>query len=304
MNSFRLAILIIGLAVVGSSQTIDSFPIDCLRVESESRDFSACVPSKEYLVESEGKYRRILYESRDLSLSLIMTAGKGAKERFSEMLQFSGSSKGQTFTSGDFLILQSTPDTSDVSDGAARFLDFASSKGSYSMSVKVRRRAVAYLDRFLISILLNGKPMFTAKADALPESGRVDVLTLETSREITAALTKPDSREKKLVRTKTDDVEGSADDKNDFSRRLVILRNPRAGFSDAARSARASGTVRLLVTFLADGTIGPIKLIESIHPDLDKNSFEAARKIKFLPAEVAGRPVDFSRIMKYSFTVY
>jgi hypothetical protein len=34
------------------------------------------------------------------------------------------------------------------------------------------------------------------------------------------------------------------------------------------------------------------------------NSVDAARRIKFLPAEVDGKPVDVTKIVEYSFSIY
>ncbi len=52
-------------------------------------------------------------------------------------------------------------------------------------------------------------------------------------------------------------------------------------------------------------------IIESPKGELSKmnkglviNSVDAARRIKFLPAEVDGKPVDVTKIVEYSFSIY
>ena len=55
---------------------------------------------------------------------------------------------------------------------------------------------------------------------------------------------------------------------------------------------------------LADGTIGPIKLVKSLDRGLDNEAFKAAKRVKFLPSEIAGKPVDRSREIQYTFSIY
>ena len=299
MKKLGLFLLIAILSTAANSQKADSVLNDCTRVESESKDFSVCLPLNGYMILREGDFRRIFYGSDGVFLTVMMNRGDDAKTRFRMPGQVSNPAGEQTFVSGDFLIRQRSSNSPEFVD---RSLDFASSTGFYSISLKVRPSAVSYLDRFLTAILLEGKPMFTAKVTPFDEKGQINVSTLQTSPEIAEALKRPNSAEKKLVSASKDDL--VVDDEGRLSRRVIILVNPFAPYTDAARSAKASGTVKLRVTFLANGTVGPIKLVESVHPELDRNSFESAKKIKFLPAEVAGKPVDFSRIMQYSFTIY
>jgi TonB family protein len=64
------------------------------------------------------------------------------------------------------------------------------------------------------------------------------------------------------------------------------------------------GTVKLRVTLLASGNIGAIELVVSLGAGLDQAAFEAARSIKFLPAEIDGKPVDVTMNFEYGFTIY
>ena len=89
-------------------------------------------------------------------------------------------------------------------------------------------------------------------------------------------------------------------DETIYSRSLIVLRKPKAAYSRKS----VEGIVRLRVTFLPDGTLGQITLLRSLHKDLDKSAFDAAKKIKFLPAEIDGKPVEVSRIFEYGFDIY
>ena len=60
----------------------------------------------------------------------------------------------------------------------------------------------------------------------------------------------------------------------------------------------------LYITFLADGTIGSIVVSKPLDTDLDRQAFNAAKQIKFLPAGINGKPVDSSRYISYGFEIY
>ncbi|MEK7856682.1 MAG: TonB family protein [Acidobacteriota bacterium] len=290
---------IISLVVSGVSQVNDPNLNTCTRVASDSGDFSVCLPAKDFVIVNENRFQKIYYAGGGVYLTVMMDRGDDAKDRFRQALPFTAPSKEQTFVSGDFLISQRSLDSKKFVE---RELKFASSKGLYSARVVVRTSAVSYLDRFLVAIRLEGKPIFTAKVSPFDEIGVIRSSQLQTSSKVAEALKSSDSTQKKLVVAEKSD--STDDDESGLSGRVIILSNPRATYTDSARSAKAVGTVKLKVTFLANGTIGPIRIVDRVHPDLDRNSFESAKKIKFLPAEVAGKPVDFSRIMEYSFSIY
>jgi TonB family protein len=96
---------------------------------------------------------------------------------------------------------------------------------------------------------------------------------------------------------------GGGAEKSIRSRQLIILSKPRAHFTDKARERGIQGIVKVTVTFLASGTIGAIRITKSLDPGLDKSVFEAAKRIKFLPAEVDGKPVDTKRTFEYGFSI-
>lgn len=49
-------------------------------------------------------------------------------------------------------------------------------------------------------------------------------------------------------------------------------------------SSQRNGTVRLLVEYLADGSVGEIKVLSGLGPDVDKRCIQAAQNVIFLPA--------------------
>ena len=86
--------------------------------------------------------------------------------------------------------------------------------------------------------------------------------------------------------------------------RVQILEKPRPEYTDQARNNLVEGEIRLLVGFDADGTIGHILVLRTLGYGLDQQAVRAARRIKFVPATVDGKPVPTVMQVLYSFDIY
>jgi TonB family protein len=62
-------------------------------------------------------------------------------------------------------------------------------------------------------------------------------------------------------------------------------------YSLEARQRGIEGSVRLEVTVAADGTVSDVKIVRSLHPDLDRSSADWAKQLRFRPARFQGRAV-------------
>ncbi len=85
---------------------------------------------------------------------------------------------------------------------------------------------------------------------------------------------------------------------------VKVIKKPQATYSDKARSAGISGTVRLAVMLLADGRVGHIIKLWGLGYGLDEKAIEAARQIKFQPKEKDGKPVNTVVTIEYSFAIF
>jgi TonB family protein len=85
---------------------------------------------------------------------------------------------------------------------------------------------------------------------------------------------------------------------------LNILSKPRANYTDLARQNNTEGTVSLRVTFLADGRIGSVSVVNSLPDGLTEQAIGAARSIKFQPAQENGIPKTVTKIVQYNFMIY
>lgn len=91
-------------------------------------------------------------------------------------------------------------------------------------------------------------------------------------------------------------------------RPLKITKNVPASYTGEARARQIEGWIKLRITFLDTGEIGDIFYVDESDPEknltkygLLKNSYEAAKKVEFLPAIKDGKPVTVTKLLLYSF---
>lgn len=83
--------------------------------------------------------------------------------------------------------------------------------------------------------------------------------------------------------------------------RPQIIKQSKARYTDEAREALIVGKVVLAVEFLADGTIGEIRVVRSLGYGLDEQAIEAARQIKFHPAMKDGEAMTYTSRVEFLF---
>ncbi len=72
----------------------------------------------------------------------------------------------------------------------------------------------------------------------------------------------------------------------------ALRRQVRPEYTDHALSRKIQGTVLLEIIILKDGTVGPVRVIQSLEPGLDQKAVEAVRQFLFIPGKLKGEPVD------------
>jgi TonB family protein len=85
---------------------------------------------------------------------------------------------------------------------------------------------------------------------------------------------------------------------------LKIISKPRPGYTDAARLHAVQGEVKLRVTFLSNGTVGNVTVVQGLPDGLTELALLAAKRIVFEPAMVNGKPQSVTRQLEYSFYIY
>jgi hypothetical protein len=83
-----------------------------------------------------------------------------------------------------------------------------------------------------------------------------------------------------------------------------IITKPRPGYTDYARNNSTQGTVELLVLLDADGSVKGAIPTKTLANGLTEQSYIAANRIVFTPAQRAGKPVAILQALSYSFAIY
>lgn len=91
---------------------------------------------------------------------------------------------------------------------------------------------------------------------------------------------------------------------NDSIENLKILSKPRVTSTELSRKNQTEGRVRLIVEFMKDEKIGLVFALQSLPDGLAENCIEAARQIKFKPAQKDGKPISTIKIIEYTFSLY
>jgi TonB family protein len=89
--------------------------------------------------------------------------------------------------------------------------------------------------------------------------------------------------------------------KNPSFKKLRILAKPDAGYTDEARRNNVRGQVVLRVLFGGTGQVNSISVVKGLPYGLTERAIAAARQIKFEPAELDGKKVDYPLMVVYVF---
>jgi TonB family protein len=84
----------------------------------------------------------------------------------------------------------------------------------------------------------------------------------------------------------------------------MITFQPKARYTDDARTNNVQGAVRLKITLLASGRVGSIIPVTELPYGLTEQAIAAARQIRFEPKTVNGVPVSVVITREYTFTIY
>jgi TonB family protein len=85
---------------------------------------------------------------------------------------------------------------------------------------------------------------------------------------------------------------------------VKILSKPRPSYTEEARKNQVNGTVRLRITFNANGTIGGISPVSGLGFGLTEQAIAAARNIRFEPAKRNGVPYSVAKVVDFGFNIY
>jgi periplasmic protein TonB len=85
--------------------------------------------------------------------------------------------------------------------------------------------------------------------------------------------------------------------------RPQVLGRPTPGYTDEARRNQIEGSVKISVLLKADGTVSDIKVARGLGYGLDEKAIEAARQLRFVPAQKDGRAVSVRLFLEFKFSL-
>ncbi len=80
-----------------------------------------------------------------------------------------------------------------------------------------------------------------------------------------------------------------------------ILEKPRPAYTEQARLLRIEGSVLLEVLFTAAGEVKVLRVVRGLDEGLDRNAVQAARRIRFEPAQRDGRATEARALVTIRF---
>jgi TonB family protein len=90
----------------------------------------------------------------------------------------------------------------------------------------------------------------------------------------------------------------------EVTKKARVLSKPEPTYTESARQYAIQGTVVLRAVFSKDGEVTNLHVVSKLPHGLTRRAIEAARGIKFVPAEVDGRPVSMWMELQYNFNLY
>ena len=88
-----------------------------------------------------------------------------------------------------------------------------------------------------------------------------------------------------------------------MARPALITFRPDPGYTEEARKNHVEGAVRLRVVLNLSGEVTNISVVKGLPDGLTEKAKDAARRIRFTPAEKDGRKVSQYAVLEYIFSV-
>jgi TonB family protein len=83
-----------------------------------------------------------------------------------------------------------------------------------------------------------------------------------------------------------------------------ITYKPEPGFTEEARKNNVAGVVRLRAVLTSNGEVTGITVVKELPDGLTEKAVNAAKQIRFMPAEFNGHAVSQYVVLEYNFNIY
>jgi hypothetical protein len=301
IKSVRSLVLIHLLAFFAIGQ--DVLGVKWTRVETEKKELSAIFPPG-FLVDAEKRsfdqVFRIVGFKNGVVMEMSVEKDGDAKSRIKRT--YSSDS-----VSGDIFKVDNLQAKRIVSLANSKtyfeILYVASGDRFFSLTVRAPSMKNAEVGQFLGSIKINEKQLYTLPSNRYPEE-LVAIKSLRTSPEVADAFDRKYEKH---------EIKVSYDSEKNFRelpetplgiRPAIIVERPIPNLSSLSGLGLGGADIgrlsaKLVITFLANGQIGDIKVYSNSVKSFAKGCVDSAKKIKFVPAREGDKNVDFVSIENY-----
>jgi hypothetical protein len=276
------------------------------RIEIDKKELSVAFPPG-FIVDAEKKEgltgnRTIITGWRNgVRMELHVSKTGDAGERLQRVVASKVSNLSNFTVNG----LKGKKISSSVADG--RFFEkifLAGDNHFYFLKVEARNNRKEEIARFLYSIQVKGKPMFvTADKNRNPAEEIVSFADLKTSPEVIEALNRKTGKNQIKVIRELAPLPGEFIPDENYSRPPIVVNHPFPQYRGNITGGSLEATLK--INFLANGQIGDITVYSgATDKDFVEACVDAARKIKFIPAQIDGKDADAVDFQEYSIQIY
>jgi TonB family protein len=164
---------------------------------------------------------------------------------------------------------------------------FAAPTHVYVITLAVRHKSDPSLSRFLASLRLGNRK-------AADETG-----AHQSKKPVADASLSPVAASD----TQASDQERVFKSKN-VTRKALIIWRPEPIYTEEARRNQVHGTVILRAVFHSSGQVTNLRVVSGLENGLTEKALEAARSIRFFPAEKGGKRVSQDIQLEYIFNLF
>ena len=83
----------------------------------------------------------------------------------------------------------------------------------------------------------------------------------------------------------------------------ALVKQVRPNYTDDALAKKVEGEVILEVVILAEGKIGPVRILRGLSSGLNERAIECVRQWRFVPGKFKGQPVDVIAEIAVNFSI-
>ncbi len=167
-----------------------------------------------------------------------------------------------------------------------------------TISASAKRKDDPVLIQFFGSLLLNGRATFGNPNGGEQTPPAVEIIEKLVSSKIVNEMLAMKCGTRVKVEYTSQDASSQSQTKVEYSRRLLILRTPKAALNGERLGSKK---VSIRVLFKDDGCVGEALVIDGARGRETDAALVAVMNIKFLPAEIGGKPANSFKTMQYNF---